>query len=195
MRLLRSLKSTHWVTWSSPVLLVVLVLTLTATSKPTSPAASASRTTTSLTPTRAPKKTVEPTTTLPVANVTPPTTRPTSTSTLVAIPTTTSRNVANSSSKTGSSVKPVAVASGETVGSGALSGQLTPSFNVADVPLDGPGTWSLVTSAPADATLQCANALASVQSQVIVAAKESCQFIIKTIIPSSSLTWQLTPVS
>ncbi|HEY5266473.1 MAG TPA: hypothetical protein VIJ40_06650 [Acidimicrobiales bacterium] len=196
MRLFRSLKSTHWVTWSSPLLLLVLVLTLTATSKPTSPVASTSRTTTSSTSHAAAKKTAVATTTIPVAKVTPPTKRPTSTTTLVTIPTTTiARHAVGSSKKIASSVKTVAVASGETVANGDLSGQLAASFSVADVPLDGPGTWSLNTSAPANATLQCANAVAIVQSQVVVAAKDSCQFIIKSLNPSSSLTWQLTPVN
>ncbi|HEY5111703.1 MAG TPA: hypothetical protein VII67_05155 [Acidimicrobiales bacterium] len=78
---------------------------------------------------------------------------------------------------------------------GELSGQLTPSFDVADVPLDGPGTWTLVTSAPAAATLQCANASTNVQSQIVIAAKSSCQFIITPVTRSNSLTWQLTPIS
>jgi hypothetical protein len=101
----------------------------------------------------------------------------------------------NSSHKTDSNVRPVVVASGESVTSGVLSGQLTPSFNVADVPLDGPGTWTLDTSAPATATLLCAGASTSVQGQIVIAAKSSCQFIITPITRSNSLTWQLTPVS
>ena len=79
--------------------------------------------------------------------------------------------------------------------SGALSGQLSPSFNVADVPLAGPGTWSMTTSSPARTTVQCANLEARVQTQIVIGSKENCQLIITAVPPATSLTWQLTPVT
>jgi hypothetical protein len=79
--------------------------------------------------------------------------------------------------------------------SGALTGRLHPSFEVADVPLAGPGTWLITTSAPARTTVQCANLETKVQTQVVVGSKESCQLIITAVSPATSLTWQLTPVT
>jgi len=100
-----------------------------------------------------------------------------------------------SSIATGSNVKAVANAPAETVASGALSGQLSPSFNVADVPLEGPGTWSLATSSMSNTTLQCSNRTVVVQSSIVVGAKQQCQLIITAANPATNLTWQLTPLS
>jgi hypothetical protein len=78
---------------------------------------------------------------------------------------------------------------------GALSGQLRPSFEVADVPLEGPGTWSITTSSPARTTVQCANLEARVQIEIVVGSKEICQLIIAAVTRATPLTWQLTPVT
>jgi hypothetical protein len=74
-----------------------------------------------------------------------------------------------------------------------LTGQLSASFPVADVPLDGPGTWSVATSAAATLTLRCANQSIRLQTQFVIGAREQCQLIITTATTSTSLTWQLTP--
>ncbi|HEV3187443.1 MAG TPA: hypothetical protein VGZ04_05270 [Acidimicrobiales bacterium] len=74
-----------------------------------------------------------------------------------------------------------------------LSGQLSPSFAVADVPLKGPGTWTVATSAPAALTLRCANQSIRVQTSFVIGAHERCQLTITPVTSSTSLTWQLTP--
>jgi hypothetical protein len=109
--------------------------------------------------------------------------------------TTNERRATSSSSGTASNVKPVANAPAESASSGVLTGQLTPSFAVADVPLDGPGTWSVATSAPATLTLRCANQSINVQTQFVIGARERCQLTITPAKTSTSLTWQLTPVN
>jgi hypothetical protein len=103
--------------------------------------------------------------------------------------------VNNSSNEIASSVKPVAYARAESAKNGELTGQLRPSFEVADVPLAGPGTWSITTSSPARTLVQCANLETRVQTEIVVGSKESCQLIISAKTPASSLTWQLTPIS
>jgi hypothetical protein len=107
--------------------------------------------------------------------------------------TTVSRSV-SSSSKTASNVGPVASASAENASSGVLSGQLNPAFDVADLPLAGPGTWDVASSAPVTVTLACSSATIPVTSQFVIGAKEQCQVSITATTPGSSLTWQLTPV-
>jgi hypothetical protein len=104
------------------------------------------------------------------------------------------RHVTSSSPGTASNAKPVASAPAESASSGVLSGQLNSTFAVADVPLDGPGTWSVATSAPAALTLRCGNQSISVQTQFVIGAHEGCQLIITPAKPATSLTWQLTPV-
>jgi hypothetical protein len=75
-----------------------------------------------------------------------------------------------------------------------LSGQLTPSFNVAELPLAGPGTWDVASSTPVTVTLACSGSTIAVTSQFVIGAKEQCQVTIMATTSESSLTWQLTPV-
>jgi hypothetical protein len=104
-----------------------------------------------------------------------------------------SRN-ASSSSGTASNVGSVASASAENASNGALSGQLSLAFNVANLPLAGPGTWDVASSAPVSVTLACSGTTIPVTSQFVIGAKEQCQVSITATTPESSLTWQLTPV-
>jgi hypothetical protein len=106
---------------------------------------------------------------------------------------TSARHETSSSGSTASSVKPVANAPAESASSGALSGQLSPSFAVAVVPLEGPATWTVVTSAPATLTLRCANQSISVQTSFVIGPNEHCQLTITPATTATSLTWQLTP--
>ncbi len=198
MRLFRSLKSTHWVIWSSPLLLLVLVFTLTTSSSSTPRRHETSLDSTTTGPTTS--------TTTPV-KVTSTTSPPTTTTTTTSLPpvshvvyartvpsATNVRHERSSSSGTASNVKSVANAPAESASSGVLTGQLTPSFAVADVPLVGPGTWNVATSAPTTLTLRCENQSVSVSTQLVIGAHEHCQLIITPVTRGSSLTWQLTPV-
>jgi hypothetical protein len=101
---------------------------------------------------------------------------------------------ASSSNGTASNAGPVVSASAENASSGVLSGQLSPQFNVAELPLAGPGTWDVASSAPITVTLACSSATIPVTSQFVIGAKEQCQVSITATTPRSSLTWQLTPV-
>jgi hypothetical protein len=100
----------------------------------------------------------------------------------------------SSSSAIASNVGPVASASAENASNGVLSGQLSPDFRVADLPLAGPGTWDVASSAPVSVTLACSGTSIPVTSQFVIGAKEQCQVSITASTPGSSLTWQLTPV-
>jgi hypothetical protein len=101
---------------------------------------------------------------------------------------------ATSSRGTVSNAGSVASAAAENASSGALSGQLSSAFNAADLPLAGPGTWDVASSAPVDVTLACSGTTIPVTSQFVIGAKEQCQVSISAATPGSSLTWQLTPV-
>jgi hypothetical protein len=131
----------------------------------------------------------------------PPVSAPTTTSTtlvirpLSTVPSTNAPPAKFSLNEIASNVGAVDNARAVSATSGALSGQLSPSFNVADVPLAGPGTWSMTTSSPARTTVQCANLEARVQTQIVIGSKENCQLIITAVPPATSLTWQLTPVT
>jgi len=195
MRIPHSLKSTHWVTWSSPLLLLVLVFTLTASSS--TPRVKAIRSIATTTP-RVTTRDSSTTTSPPARSL--PANSPTTSTTLAirplsTVPSTNAPHASFSSNEIASSVGPVANAHAESAASGALSGRLRPSFEVADVPLVGPGTWSITTSSPARITMQCANLEARVQTQIVVGSKETCQLIIAGVTPETSLTWQLTPVT
>ncbi|HEY1762154.1 MAG TPA: hypothetical protein VGG17_06135 [Acidimicrobiales bacterium] len=108
-------------------------------------------------------------------------------------PTSVSRSI-SSSSAIASNVGSVASASAENASSGVLSGQLSPDFSVADLPLAGPGTWDVASSAPVSVTLACSGPSIPVTSQFVIGIKEQCQVSITASTPGSSLTWQLTPV-
>jgi hypothetical protein len=79
--------------------------------------------------------------------------------------------------------------------SGASSGVLGHGFEVVDVPLQGPGTWTLSTSAPTLQSLQCGDQTTLVQQLVVVGATQSCQLAISSTSSGASLTWQLTPTT
>jgi hypothetical protein len=111
------------------------------------------------------------------------------------VPTTIAVPDKNSSDVTASNVKSSVNASADSASSGVVSGQLSPTFAVADVPLRGPGTWSVATSAPATVKLTCAGATITVDGQFEIAARTTCQVTIATMGPNRSVTWELTPVS
>ena len=202
MRQLPSLKSTHWVIWSSPLLLLVMVFTLTTSSGSTPrrrEALSPTTTTRAVTdPVTSKEVTTTSTTTPPSTLTTTTITKPVTETVVNAPPGPSATNApreTNSSHGTVSSAKPVANAPAENASSGVLTGQLTPWFAVADVPLDGPGTWNVATNAVSILTLRCANQSISVQAQFVIGAREQCQLIITPATTSTSLTWQLTPVN
>lgn len=169
-----SFRSAHLVMWSSPLLLLVLVFTLTNSTK-TPAATTAHHPSPDQTSTSAP---------------------PATTSTVAASTTTTTTSEASATpsySATGSTATPVAPASGSNVSSGGLEGNLDHAFPVAVVPLQGPGTWTLVTSAAVRSLLNCATTSSSVTGRVVIAQSQSCQLEITSSNPEVSQTWQLVP--
>jgi hypothetical protein len=92
-------------------------------------------------------------------------------------------------------VKSNANASAANASSGVVSGQLSPAFSVADVPLRGPGTWNIATSAPASVTLTCAGTPISVNEQFVIAPNTTCQVTITAPGANHFVTWALTPAN
>lgn len=203
MRLLQSLKSTQWVMWSSPLLLLVLVFTLSASTNPphsrvTQPLAVTTSTMaltvapTTTTSTTAPRRAPPATTT----TITTITTLPASSTKSAATTTRTGGlSGANSSNVTASNVGFVASAPAVSASSGALRGSITPALGVAVVPLAGPATWLLSAGADLDATLQCGGATVAVESPFVVGAGENCQLTLAPIDSSLTVTWLLTPTN
>jgi hypothetical protein len=76
--------------------------------------------------------------------------------------------------------------------SGELSGTLAPGIESVDVPLLGPGNWTLSTSAATDQSLNCGADVSPVVNQVVVGSGQSCQLEITSSSTGTS-TWQLTP--
>ena len=204
MRLPHALKSTHWVVWSSPVLLLVLVFTWTASSSST-PARHLDTLAVNPPTTRSISASRTPSTTIPVPTTTTPPAR-TKVRTVVrrtiqertpsvTVPTTSVVRVKSSSGATDLNVKSSANASAASASSGAVSGQLSPTFNVADVPLQGPGNWTVASSAPVSVTLNCAGSTIAVNGQFVIAAHTTCQITITAETPSQFVTWELTPTN
>ncbi|HUY17184.1 MAG TPA: hypothetical protein VMV11_06445 [Acidimicrobiales bacterium] len=77
--------------------------------------------------------------------------------------------------------------------SGELSGTLNPGIGSVDVPLLGPGDWTLSASAPTSQSLNCGTDTSPVERQVVVGSNQSCQLEITSTTDGTSLAWQLTP--
>ncbi len=207
MRLPHSLTSTHWVMWSSPVLLLVLVFTWTASSSST-PAHHLGALSGTPPTTRPTGASLTPSTTIPVTSTTSPAGRATVRAPARATrrrkvpprhptPTALSTNAArvkSSSSVTDSNAKSNVSASAAN-GSSGVVGQLSATFNVADVPLQGPGTWEVATSAPASVTLTCAGAVITVDEEFVIAAHTTCLVELTAEAPNHFVTWELTPTN
>lgn len=174
---MHSLKSTHLLMWSSPVLLLVLVFTLTSSARmPAAP--------TSTTMTSAPRTT---TTVADARNSSTPPTTSTTTTIALAHPTETSFD-----SVTSSTVRSAAPAPSAPAMSGALAGVLESGSRV-DVPLLGPGAWTLLTSVSAAAFLNCGSASEPLSGRVVVGPDQSCQLEITSTAVGTPTAWQLVP--
>jgi hypothetical protein len=84
-------------------------------------------------------------------------------------------------------------ASAVNASSDVVSGQLGPALSQADVPLQGPGTWEVATSAPVSVTLTCAGTTITVETQFEIAARTLCQVAITDPTPAQKITWELVP--
>src|SRR5664279_911698 len=181
-----SLRSAHLVMWSSPLLLLVLLFTLTATSKPS----------TRLVIVHEPStvSSTSPTTTKPAVVSSTTSTAPTTTTSVMRSTTTTMTNETHFAVATGSIVRSPAHAPSVSVSSGVVTGALSRAFAVAVVPLRGPGTWTLSSSAPINAQLLCPNVSGPVNALIVVNGVQSCQLKLTSANAEASPTWQLTPL-
>jgi hypothetical protein len=182
-----SLRSAHLVMWSSPLLLLVLLFTLTATSKPSTRLVIVHEpsTVSSTSPT---------TTTTPAVVGSTTSTAPTTTTSVVRSTTTTMTNETHFAVATSSIVRSPAHAPSVSVSSGVVTGALSRAFAVAVVPLRGPGTWTLSSSAPIIAQLLCPNVSGPVNALIVVNGVQSCQLKLTSANAEVSPTWQLTPL-
>jgi hypothetical protein len=179
-------RAAHLVMWSSPLLLLILVFTLTnASSTPTSSPTTLSATTgsTLLLPSTTTTAVSAPRTTLP--------------STRAGATTTSAPNVVPPSepyaTTTSSIVKSIALAPSASASNGALAGTLSAAQPVVDIPLEGPGSWSITTSAPALEVLACNGANRSVATQFSISGRQSCQLVITSTVREVQPSWRLTP--
>ena len=179
-----TLRSSHLLMWSSPLLLLVLVFTIT--SRPLHPSASTTslaHTTTTATagrPTTTTTTTTSTTSTTSTTTVTPATT--TTTTTSIDQPTTTRAGASDVSTTT-------SVVASELVDGGRLD--LAHPNEV--VPLGGPGQWSLTSSEPVVSTLICAGHGKVVATTFRLAAGQTCQLniVVDTGAPTQ---WALNAV-
>ena len=145
MRKLTSLRGAHLVLWSSPLLLLILVFTLSSQNQ-SHPQPSVIETT-STTMTQLP--TTIPTTTFPrhvVVTTVPRFSAPTTTTVAVHTPPT-----------------------------GALNGVLTSGESSLNVPVHGPGTWVFSASLPTTVVLVCAEVITPIVSKVVLTTNQECQ--------------------
>ncbi|MGC2167636.1 MAG: hypothetical protein WA580_00875 [Acidimicrobiales bacterium] len=115
------------------------------------------------------------------------------TNTATIPPATSAARDSSSSNATEPSAKSSASASAANASNDVVSGQLGSTLSVADVPLQGPGTWEVATSAPVSVTLTCAGTTLTVETQLQVAAHTVCQVAISDPTPAQNITWELVP--
>lgn len=99
-----------------------------------------------------------------------------------------------SATSTGSSAQPAGKAPAVNVADGVLSGVLSPTFDVADLPMQGPGSWTLTGSAALQAQLACPSHTGEVQGQVVISGAQRCELQLTSTYQGAT-TWQLTPTA
>jgi len=189
----KSLKGSHILMWSSPLLLGVLVLTLTTTAIPTRPLTGLTSSLPSTT--RRP-----PATTTSVTTVKVPTATSTSTTletvavptTLVPVPTTATPRNSGYSKPSDSTANRTAPSKG-VAAAGVVSGLLSTSFDFADVPLQGPGTWQFASNGATGQSLHCGAQSSTILTSVVVGSDQTCQLEIQAGNITTPISWQLTP--
>ncbi len=190
-----------WVLWSSPLLLIVLVLTLGSTNRAGDPSATPPGsgrssapsvvTTASTFPPAHPHR-------VPGRRATPV---PTDAATTTTTTTTTSAATSTEPDRTGPAPSTAAssssTASSATASVGAsatsepVAGQLGAGLSSVVVPVAGPRTWTLASSAPLSATLTCDGQATTVAGSFAVGST-SCELALADP-TGQAVTWQLTP--
>ncbi len=182
-----SLRAAHLVLWSSPILLLVLVFTVssppttTAHARVTTPRSASTLRSTTTTTTAATMPSTSgrasgPTPTAPLSRralaiATPG--APSPTTTVATAPPADSSLVANAVS-------------------GALVGDLSSSGATEDVPIQGPGSWLIESSAPMLAQLFCPGWTESVSTTVTINSLTTCRIHLINW-SNAPLRWQIVP--
>lgn len=172
------------VMWSSPVLLLVMLFSMTTSARAQ----------------RSPHVTVSPrgeTTSREARSTSTTVTPSTSTTTTTPSSTTTApapspaRRASNSFTATASNESSNGSGVGVNVSSGVVAGVLA-GGQAVDVPLNGPGSWTLAASAPVLTRLVCPRANTSFADLVVIDTSQTCQLLV-TSSTSSATSWRLAP--
>ncbi len=174
-------RGAHVLMWSSPLLLLVMLFTLSATSTVPSTSTSTPPSGPTTSTSRAPSTS---TTTGPTTTVAGRPSTPSPTTTLAS-------SGPRSSSSTAGSGPPAASAAAWRPRNGALSGTLREGGSVA-VPLGGPAHWRLQSGEPVIATLRCPLATTSILGTVEVPSHATCQLELHA---PATTTWTLIPLA
>ena len=178
-----SLRATHLVLWSSPILLLVLVFSVSGSPK-TIASARGAATDKPATSHRAIRTTTEATTS------TMATTDPRAALTPRALATAASD--APSPMTTAATAPPAASSLVASAVSGSLVGDLASAGASEDVPLQGPGTWLVQSSAPMLAQLSCPGSTQPVSTMLSINALVACRLhLIST--SADPVRWQIVP--
>ncbi len=189
-----SIRAAHLVLWSSPILLLILALTVTTprttvlASSPTTTQHPQRETLRSAPRARPTPVILSPTTSVIHSSKTTPTvtasTVPSPSTTRLASPSATSIDATGPSPASPPIVDAV---------SGAIVGTLDSVDQVEDVPLQGPGTWVVQSSAPMSETLTCSGTDRLVALTVNIDSLETCRLRL-TNASTSRVRWQIVPV-
>ncbi len=180
-------RGAHLLMYSSPILLLVMVITLPSatTTRVAQPPENVAHvvTTTTAGPT---------TTTVQVHSAT--TNQPTTTSNPTApvhavapAPKRSSAITTDLTAKTNDETSSVGVANSD------VEGLVSPASPVAVIPLQGPGLWTMTTSSPSLDELICARTTRRVGDFLSLLTDQACQLQITSVSTGASLTWLLTP--
>ncbi len=187
-----------WVLWSSPLLLIVLVLSLGTTGRTGSvslaraprarSSASPVATTTSTAPPARLRRAPGLERVSDLHGTTPPSTTPTTRS---AVGPTRASAAPSSVASSSSTVPSVSASAGASPTSGPVAGRLDAGLASVVVPLAGPRTWTLASSAPLGATLDC-GALETTVATTFAVGSTPCQLTLVDPM-GQAVAWQLTP--
>ncbi len=184
-----SLRATHLVLWSSPILLLVLVFSVSGSPKTITSARGAA--------TNKPAmghRTVPTTTEMTTSTLAATAPRPARTSSVAptrrALATATSD--APSPTTTAATAPRAASSLVASAASGALVGDLVSAGATEDVPLQGPGTWLVQSSAPMLAQLSCPGSTQPVSTTLSINALVACRLHLISA-SAGPVRWQIVP--
>ncbi len=175
------------VMWSSPLLLLVMLFSMTTSARSTTALTHVGGSRAPLTRTSRPRalpKTSSPSTTSPVTTTDSTTSAPPRRTTPPAT------RAPSSVAAIDSSVNSAAFNPGASAVSGSVSGVVDARGSL-EVPLTGPGAWRLSASVPVESRLTCPRTNTSFANQIVIDSAQTCQLSITST--GGVATWQLTP--